>query len=220
MELRGLGKSLIVGLLFTSHTASALFLKNLNMELEPKKGVHYEEIINQTPGKKVYTISMVQVSLPKENSKETVISDGDLLYSPQKLVLNSQDKSGFKFYYKGSLDAKERYFRVKIIETPVGVDTLPTNRNALLYDYRVAVEAIMVVRPANENFNYQMSSGELINSGNAFFKYMSSKNCEKKYSHSKFIAPGEHLSLSDEMTVENRVILYKNKIITLSRCHL
>lgn len=219
MELKLIFQGVMACMMVASPGAAALFINNLNMDLIPKKGVHYEEIVNQTAGRKVYTLSMIQVTIPRESGKEVPVNDGSLLYSPQKLVLNSQERGGFKFYYKGQDDNQERYFKIKFIETPLGMDILHNNKNTLLFDYQVAVEAIMVVRPRVEEFHYKYQHDKIINAGNTYFKYMSSKNCANEYSHSKFVAPGEHASLAGEMAEENRVIIYKNRIIVLSQCH-
>lgn len=218
MELNRYFSLMVAALLFISPSATALFIDDLNIDLSAKKRVHYEEVVNRTHGKKIYTVSMVQVTTPRINGRETVINDGALLYSPQKIVLNSGEKGGFKFYYKGELDAKERYFRVKFVETPVVLDTMTANKKTLFYDYRVAVEAILVVRPAIEKFSYEFKMGEVKNDGNTYFKYMSSQGCGKKYTHSAFLAPGEKLVINDEHAQENRVIVYQKKIITLSQC--
>lgn len=204
--------------IYFSQPASALFIKNLNIDLQPEKKVHYEEIANLTSGRRVYTVSMVQVSIPRRSGLETVINDGALLYSPQKLILNSGEKGGFKFFYKGKIDKKERYFRVKFIEMPIEADIIHSEKRALHYDYRVAVETIMTVRPAWEDFRYSYTKSEIKNTGNTYFKYMSSHGCSNSYAHSAFIAPGESLSLKDEQTESNRVIIYHKKIVSLSHC--
>lgn len=218
MELKLKMKFYFIFFILYSNTASALFLKNLNMEMEPSKGIHYEEITNETLGRKIYTLQVVQVSLPKGGAKETEITNGNLMYSPQKIVLNSHETGGFKFYYKDEPEDKERYFRIKFIETPIEMDTIDKSKMTFLYDYRVAIEAIMVVRPRKEIFEYEMKNGILLNKGNTFFKYMSSKDCKRQYSHSKFIAPGESVDLNDEIKKENRIIIYKKNIIPLSTC--
>ncbi|MEM6162361.1 hypothetical protein AAH446_17730 [Erwinia sp. P6884] len=205
-------------LIVFSQPASALFIKNLNIDLQPEKKVQYEEIVNLTSGRRVYTVSMVQVSIPRRSGMETVINDGALLYSPQKLVLNSGEKGGFKFFYKGKIDKKERYFRVKFIEMPIEADIIHPEKRSLLYDYRVAVEAIMIVRPGEEEFRYSYTKNEIKNTGNTYFKYMSSRGCSNSYAHSAFIGPGESLKLEDEQAESNRVIIYHKKIISLSSC--
>ncbi|WP_083615876.1 hypothetical protein [Pantoea sp. 1.19] len=218
MELRLPGLLLTFSLLLTSGTCNALFIENLNIDLLPKKGVKFVSIANRTTGAKAYTVNVVQISTPRAEGTETVINDGSLLYSPQKLILKSEQRSGFKFYYNGKNDNKERYFRITFIETPLQTDKVTLSHKELYYDYRIIVKAIMIVRPKSERFAYRYQNRTITNTGNTYFKYMSSKHCQSGYSHSTFLPPGASLSLSDEETKENRVIIYKNSILTLSTC--
>ena len=67
-------------------------------------------------------MSLIQVDVPKEKGKETEIKDGEVMYSPKQLTLGSGERAGFKFYYTGPHDNKERYYRVKFTETPLRGD--------------------------------------------------------------------------------------------------
>lgn len=203
---------------FISFSAFSLTLDNLNIDLMPDKKVRYVTIHNSSPQKNLYTVSMVQVAVPRQSGQETIISDGSLLYSPQKLELNPGQRAGFKFYYMGKTDNIERYYRVKFTETPITTMKWTARKREISSDFRLAVEAIMIVRPAKIAFSYKINKNEIINTGNTYFKYMSSVGCSNNYLDSKFVAPGETFLINKNSSRSKKILVFRDKIIKLTSC--
>lgn len=214
------GKSLafLLKFYFISFSANALIIENLNIDFLTEKGVVFQSINNNTPERKNYTVSLVQVDVPKQKGNETEIQRGELMFSPKQLTLDSGERAGFKFYYTGPHDNKERYYRVKFIETPLEAHVIMKKGKLIQSDITVSLEAIMIVRPWARHFDYVFHNGVVSNTGNTYFKYVSSKGCSAIYNDSKYLPAGEKLKIDNAGQAARRMIIYGNKIITLTTC--
>ena len=121
---------------------------------------------NDTSVRQNYTVSLIQVDVPKEHGKETEIKDGEVMFSPKQLTLESGERAGFKFYYTGPHDSKERYYRVKFTETPLQARVVMSKGQRIQSDVVVSLEAILIVRPWTRHFDYTFSNGVVSNTGN------------------------------------------------------
>ncbi len=204
--------------LFISTSANALIIDSLNIDFLPEKKVHFQLIKNNSEQRKNYTLSMVQVDVPREKGHETEIESGELLYSPKQLTLGPGESAGFKFYYTGPQDDKERYYRVKFIETPLQAHPVISKGRRIQTDITVSLEAILIVRPWKRYFQYTFANGVIRNTGNTYFKYASSRGCSNQYNDSKYIPPGESLNIDNKDQVARRMIVYGKKIISLTTC--
>lgn len=203
---------------FISSGANALIIENLNIDFLPEKGVVFQKIKNDTSVQQNYTVSLVQVDVPKEHGHETEIMDGEVMFSPKQLILKSGEQAGFKFYYTGPHDSKERYYRVKFTETPLQAQVIVSKGQHTQSDVVVSLEAILIVRPWVRHFDYTFSKGVVNNKGNTWFQYVSSQGCSSRYKYSKYIPPGQQLKIDDYLQPAKRMIIYGNKIIPLSSC--
>ncbi|MEA3838741.1 hypothetical protein VBL27_08820, partial [Enterobacter cloacae] len=70
---------------FISASANALIIENLNIDFLPEKEVVFQPIKNDTGVRQNYTVSLIQVDVPKEHGKETEIKDGEVMFSPKQL---------------------------------------------------------------------------------------------------------------------------------------
>ncbi|QCZ39101.1 hypothetical protein FGL54_12750 [Enterobacter cloacae] len=203
---------------FISASANALIIENLNIDFLPEKEVVFQPIKNDTSVRQNYTISLIQVDVPKEHGKETEIKDGEVMFSPKQLTLESGERAGFKFYYTGPHDSKERYYRVKFTETPLQARVVMSKGQRIQSDVVVSLEAILIVRPWTRHFDYTFSNGVVSNTGNTWFKYVSSQGCSSQYNDSKYLPPGQRLEIDNYAQPARRMIIYGNKIIPLTRC--
>ena len=85
-------------------------------------------------------------------------------------------------------------------------------------DVVVSLEAILIVRPWTRHFDYSFSNGVVNNTGNTYFKYVSSVGCSTQYNNSKYIPPGQRLEIDNAGQAARRMIIYGNKIIPLTTC--
>ncbi|MTD41152.1 fimbria/pilus periplasmic chaperone [Erwinia sp. CPCC 100877] len=203
---------------FISSSANALIIESLNIDFLPEKEVHFQLIKNNSEQRKNYTLSMVQVDVPREKEHETEIESGELLYSPKQLILAPGESAGFKFYYTGPQDDKERYYRVKFIETPLQAHQVIAKGKRIQTDITVSLEAILIVRPWKRHFQYSFNNGVIRNTGNTYFKYASSRGCSNHYNDSKYIPPGESLNINNKGQAARRMIVYGKKIVSLTNC--
>ena len=79
---------------FISASANALIIENLNIDFLPEKEVVFQPIKNDTSVRQNYTVSLIQVDVPKEHGKETEIKDGEVMFSPKQLTLESGERAG------------------------------------------------------------------------------------------------------------------------------
>ena len=203
---------------FISTGANALIIESLNIDFLPEREVVFQPIKNDTSERQNYTVSLIQVDVPKEKGKETEIKDGEVMYSPKQLTLGSGERAGFKFYYTGPHDNKERYYRVKFTETPLQAKAITRKGQRIQSDVVVSLEAILIVRPWTRHFDYAFSNGVVSNTGNTYFKYVSSVGCSTQYNNSKYIPPGQRLEIDNAGQAARRMIIYGNKIIPLTTC--
>lgn len=197
---------------------SALLLEDLNIDLNPEKQVRFVPLSNNGPRRSIYTLSMVQVSVPKAQGTESEINDGSLMWSPQKLLLSPGERAGFKLYYSGPKDDRERYYRVTFTETPLAAVPLPSGNAQTRSDFRIAISAIVIVRPARLRFSYRITDSEIINTGNSYFKYMAAQGCSKKYQQAIYLAPGESWSFQPAERGAKKIVVFENQIIPVSHC--
>ncbi|WP_332642966.1 hypothetical protein [Enterobacter asburiae] len=83
---------------FISASANALIIENLNIDFPPEKEVVFQPIKNDTSVRQNYTVSLIQVDVPKEHGKETEIQDGEVMFSPKKFFFWGGGGGGVFFF--------------------------------------------------------------------------------------------------------------------------
>lgn len=178
-------------------------------------------IMNNTENTQFYRLEAYVIDNPKVIGTESIIRDGQLLFSPKKFSLSSGEKKIIKFYYNGPKDNVERYYKVlfKELAPPSVRDNKITKLGATFY-MTVSVEGFIVVRPRMLNFDYSYDKKNsiLTNKGNSYFEVIQKNSCTQPddKSMSRHLLPNESIKIIPPGEIKEIIIVYKNKFISLT----
>jgi hypothetical protein len=102
------------------------------------------------------------------------------------------------------VDSKERYYQLRFSEQDLPALTQLTNQTALKAKRKITINTVLVVRPRQAEFTYEVNGrGKMSNTGNTFIRMLTSGQCfnsgSKKLencSRHAFLLPGESIDFS------------------------
>lgn len=153
-------------------------------------------VYNDTPRTNLYTIKAYKIARPGQgNERELISAEKELVWSPLKFIIQPEGREFFKLYYRGAEDDKERYYRVIFEESPISFLTFQKDSKTMGVVPVVAMSTILVVRPRDLHFNYEIneSVGIIKNTGNTYFRVILQTGCNGSDMNSFqfYMLPGE-----------------------------
>ena len=125
-----------------------------------------KEIENGSAQARLVTISISRISSPEEGGQEIPMEvAGELMLSPSRLMLPAHAKNNVRFFYKGPQDGKERYYRIRWLDTALSMDDQSNNRRQAVATTSAQIGTILVVTPRQQHFAYNLQNGMLSNQG-------------------------------------------------------
>lgn len=137
-----------------------------------------KEIENSSDQARLVTIAISRISSPEENGVEIPMEvEGELLLSPARMMLPAKAKNNVRFFYKGLMDEKERYYRITWRDTALSMDEQHNEKRQAVATTSAQIGTILVVTPRKSHFDYVLKEGELINRGNASYRVVAYGVC-------------------------------------------
>ncbi|WP_447832573.1 fimbria/pilus periplasmic chaperone [Aeromonas salmonicida] len=191
--------------------------------MEPSIDFLTKTVTNNNETTKIYEVQVKKITNPTVNGLPIDMPAGELLYSPKRFVLRAGQQQNVKIFYKGEPDYQERYYWLTFIESPAAQlatkeDTAATGTQEM----KVALQSILVVRPRQVRFEYQLNPGEasITNTGNTFFEFMVKRGCEQPDSEadSKYLLPGEtYRNTKISQSGNQKLIVYQSRFIAVGK---
>ncbi|MBP7179145.1 hypothetical protein [Aeromonas media] len=139
-----------------------------------------KQIENGSDQARLVTITVTRISSPEEGGEEIPMEvDGELMLSPSRLMLPANAKNNVRFFYKGPQDGKERYYRIRWLDTALSMDDQRNERRQAVATTSAQIGTILVVTPRQQQFAYDLKEDILTNKGNASYRTMAYGPCLK-----------------------------------------
>ena len=139
-----------------------------------------KQIENGRDQARVVTITVTRISSAEEGGEEIPMEvDGELMLSPSRLMLPANAKNNVRFFYKGPQDGKERYYRIRWLDTALSMDDQRNERRQAVATTSAQIGTILVVTPRQQQFAYDLKEDILTNKGNASYRTMAYGPCLK-----------------------------------------
>lgn len=172
---------LTIGLLGTSHIASAAYFSSYIYEMGSERNFISKPVMNDTNNLNLYTVQAFKIDKPGKNGEHIIYEkDREIIYTPLSLKINPKSTDFFKLLYVGPKDNQERYYRVVFSEVPLTAFEERSEPQATAFVPTVVMSTIMIVRPRKQVFKYELDekTGVLKNTGNTFFRVIVHQSCE------------------------------------------
>lgn len=144
------------------------------------------------------TLNVVATDSPY-NGSELGPANGEVLFSPGRMILSPKQTATVKFIYEGPADDQERYYAIRWQDEVLAQNTSEDEGLEAQVLASARVSTILVVQPRHPiwKYEYDKNTGVLSNTGNISFKAVaygpcaspnegSRKNCEE----SRYVGPG------------------------------
>lgn len=139
-----------------------------------------KQIKNGSDQARLVTISVTRITSPEEGGQEIPMEvSGELMLSPSRLMLPANAKNNVRFFYKGPQDDKERYYRIRWLDTALSVDDQRNERRQAVATTSAQIGTILVVTPRQHRFAYDLKDDTLTNQGNASYRTVAYGPCLK-----------------------------------------
>lgn len=139
-----------------------------------------KQIENGSDQARLVTVTVTRISSPEEGGQEIPMEvDGELMLSPSRLMLPANAKNNVRFFYKGPQDDKERYYRIRWLDTALSVDDQRNERRQAVATTSAQIGTILVVTPRQHRFAYDLKDDTLTNQGNASYRTVAYGPCLK-----------------------------------------
>lgn len=208
-------------LLLTAPLAQAISVGNLTFSLASNDKFVAKKVLNNNKTARLYRVSLTAIDYPGGQEIQSRPSDGELLFSPRQLMLQSGESELFKFYYHGPNDNRERYYRVSFHEIPTRNLVMQSTGGGLVsMEPVVVMDTILVVRPRQVQFKwvYDSEAGTVTNTGNTWFKLLIKPGCETTEDEGDawYLRPGDMIRQEALHRPGNHYIIYNDKFIKIS----
>ncbi|MFM4862128.1 fimbrial biogenesis chaperone [Aeromonas media] len=212
----------LLACIFTSK-ATAIDIGAMTIAMAPKEEFITRTVTNNGASPKVYEVQMEKLSDPTATGLAVPTVPGELLFAPKRFTLHARHAQNVKFYYKGPMDALERYYRITFTESPAAqMDEggQAVRRGAV--EVKLALQSILVVRPRQAHFEYQLdpARSSITNTGNTYFEFMVKQGCQQADSEadSKYLLPGEtYRSPRISQSGNQKLIVYQSCFIPVGK---
>lgn len=213
--------TLLAGLLASQ--AMAIDIGAMTLAMAPKEDFITRTVTNNSASPKLYEVQMEKISDPTATGQVVPTIPGELLFAPKRFTLHAKRAQNVKFYYKGSADDRERYYRITFTESPAAqVDEGGQALRRGTVEVKLALQSILVVRPRQEHFAYRFDQvgGSITNTGNSFFEFMVKQGCDQPDSQadSKYLLPGEtYRNPRINQPGNQKLIVYQSRFIPVGK---
>ncbi|QVQ96343.1 fimbria/pilus periplasmic chaperone [Klebsiella pneumoniae] len=212
---------LTVGCLLAAPLAQAISVGNLTFSLPAEADFASKRVVNNNKSARLYRIAVSAIDRPGGSEVRYRPVDGELLFAPRQLVLQSGESEYFKFYYHGPRDNRERYYRVSFREIPTRNLTRrsPTGGEVSMEPV-VVMDTILVVRPREVQFKWSFDkvAGTVSNTGNTWFKLLIKPGCDstEEEGDAWYLRPGDVVRQPALRQPGNLYLVYNDKFIKIS----
>ena len=212
---------LTVGCLLAAPLAQAISVGNLTFSLPAEADFASKRVVNNNKSARLYRIAVSAIDRPGGSEVRSRPVDGELLFAPRQLVLQSGESEYFKFYYHGPRDNRERYYRVSFREIPTRNLTRrsPTGGEVSMEPV-VVMDTILVVRPREVQFkwSFDKAAGTVSNTGNTWFKLLIKPGCDstEEEGDAWYLRPGDVVRQPALRQPGNLYLVYNDKFIKIS----
>ena len=198
--------------------ANAIYVGNQTFSIDAESSMFAKLVVNNNKSPRLYRITIRAIDSPGISEVYSQPADGELLFAPRQMMLQSGESDFFKFYYHGPADDKERYYRVAFEEIPPQNRTSKSANDSIISMVPVIVmDTILVVRPRKINFKWSLdhSKGEVANRGNTWFKLLLKPGCgaSEDASTTWYLRPGDKLNSGHVKKAGEIFILYNEAFI-------
>ncbi|WP_429234314.1 hypothetical protein [Aeromonas salmonicida] len=174
-------KILVAWMLFIPGISQAINVGSVTTFIDAGNEDVSKEIANESDQARLITISVSRISSPEEGGQEMPMEiDGELMLSPSRLMLPANAKNNVRFFYKGPQDGKERYYRIRWLDTALSMDDQRNERRQAVATTSALIGTILVVTPRQQQFDYTLQDGILTNKGNASYRTVAYGTCLKQ----------------------------------------
>lgn len=174
-------KTLVVLMFFIPSISQAINVGAVTTFIDADSQDVSKEIANESEQARLVTISVSRISSPEEGGQDIAMEvDGELMLSPSRLMLPANAKNNVRFFYKGPQDGKERYYRVRWLDTALSMDEQRNEVRQAVATTTVQIGTVLVVTPRQKKFDYVLQNGVLTNKGNASYRTVAYGTCIKK----------------------------------------
>lgn len=130
-----------------------------------------KQIENGSNQARLVTVTVTRISSPEEGGREIPMEvSGELMLSPSRMMLPANAKNNVRFFYKGPQDDKERYYRIRWLDTALSADDQRSERRQAVATTSAQIGTILVVTPRQQRFSYDLKGDTLTNKGNASYR--------------------------------------------------
>lgn len=190
---------LAIGLLLSGITpALALDVGDISSFMHSDSSTLSKEIKNTTDSGRLINIRMERLSSPAEGGQVIPMDKHDeVLLTPASLLLPAKTSDTIRFFYKGTADDKERYYRIVWFDQALSDAQNGNSTRSAVATASARIGTILVVAPRKVNFGYSYDNGKLVNTGNATLRILAygpclkpadGKECKENY----FLMPGDN----------------------------
>ncbi|MCO5343173.1 fimbria/pilus periplasmic chaperone [Aeromonas veronii] len=139
-----------------------------------------KQIENGSNQARLVTVTVTRISSPEEGGREIPMEvSGELMLSPSRMMLPANAKNNVRFFYKGPQDDKERYYRIRWLDTALSADDQRSERRQAVATTSAQIGTILVVTPRQQRFSYDLKGDTLTNKGNASYRTVAYGPCLK-----------------------------------------
>lgn len=177
--------------------ALALDVGDISSFMNSDASVLSKEIKNTTESGRLINIHVERLSSPLEGGSVIPMDTQDeVLLTPASLLLPAKSRDVIRFFYKGSADSKERYYRIVWFDQALSDAQRDSARRSAVATASARIGTILVVAPRKADYRYQYANGTLVNTGNATLRILAygpclkpadGKECKENY----YLMPGK-----------------------------
>lgn len=175
-----LKKSIIISLmtLVLPFAASAINVGRVTTIIPADKQLVAKEIKNESPMARVISVKIERIDSPLTDGKVIAFDKKDeILLSPSQLMMPGSSKNIIKFWYQGTEDNQERYYRITFTDEPITDDSAVSGGKSVLAQAKAIISTILVVQPRNKNLDYSLTDDGVSNKGNTSFRVSAIGEC-------------------------------------------
>ena len=173
-------KMLMAWMLFIPGVSQAINVGSVTTFIDAGSQEVAKQIENGSDQARLVTISVTRITSPEEGGQEIPMEvSGELMLSPSRLMLPANARNNVRFFYKGPQDDKERYYRIRWLDTALSVDDQRNEHRQAVATTSAQIGTILVVTPRQQQFAYDLKGDTLTNKGNASYRTVAYGPCLK-----------------------------------------
>lgn len=164
-----------------------------------------------------YRVSIDEITFPDSHLRTLVKNTSDIMFYPAQLTVAPKETVNLIMTRANSWQ-QERYFSVKLTQSPGGRLLTPTKATEI--EYPVALGINLMTRAKNMQFAYHINKSDFFNDGNSYVMLMRDGQCGAKIGDTYFIPPHKsiripHLGNQDIL----RLGKYDALVNIIDNCH-